>query len=172
MKVSTSFSTARKLLGEIPHITCQRAVKKHWRRDSNDGALVQSVLWLFCWAKNGMGSGAAESKAREIFDHLRPEGRSFTDFDRRVGYSYAVRNRYSSDAHVEDEVKRRLAKGAEVPGPNQRGAHGASESSGRTPKVSKVRGVPADPSAIEWAVSFIDPFEKPGEKYLGLIAAW
>ncbi len=164
MKVSTSFSTAKKLLGEIPHITCQRAIQNRWRRDSNDGVTAQSVLWLFCWAKNGMGSGAAESKAKEIFDHLRPEGRSFADFDRRVGYPYAVRNRYSSDADVEHEVKRRLAKGAEVPGPNKQRAVGATVSPGRTAKVSEVSTVPADPSAIKWAVSFIDRFEKPGEK--------
>ena len=165
MKVSTSFSAAKKLLGEIPHITCQRAIPNRWRRDSNDGVTAQSVLWLFCLAKNGMGSGAAESKAREIFDHLRPEGRGFADFDRRVGYPYAVSNRYSSDAHVEHEVKRRLAKGAEAAGPNQRRAFCASVSPGKTAKVSEVRAVLADPSAIKWAVSFIERFEAPGEKF-------
>jgi len=112
-----------------------------------------------------MGSGAAESKAREIFDHLEPEGRSFTDFDRRVGYSYAVRNRYSSNIDVEDEVRRRLAKGGELPDPNQRGARGATASPGTTARVSKVSALPADPSAIEWAVSFIERFEKPGEQF-------
>jgi hypothetical protein len=55
----------------------------------------ESVNWLFCWAKTGMGSKAAAQDARRVFDTILPM--SFAEYDRRVDHEYARAHRYQAD---------------------------------------------------------------------------
>lgn len=104
MKLSKPFRAATQDLHAIPYATCQKAIPRHWQKLSGDEVKAQSILWLFCWAKTGMGSPKAEGKAREVFDALSPEGKDFNHFDKHVGHDYAERFRYTSK-DIESQVK-------------------------------------------------------------------
>lgn len=101
--------TALQLLSQIPHAKCQNALEAHWHVDHENLAKAQSVLWLFCWAKTGLGSESARLEAQNVFNEILThdcfdEKTTFFDwFDARVDHEYARRYRYSPK-YLEDEL--------------------------------------------------------------------
>jgi hypothetical protein len=94
MQLLVSNAEAKRLVESIPHNTCVDASAIHWTVSDQGNASAQSVLWLFCWAKTGMGSRRAADAARVVFEQLFPV--KFTEFDARVDHQYARDNRYSA----------------------------------------------------------------------------
>ena len=62
---------ARKLIGSIPHKTCQTGLQKNWREGGKAGVTAQSICWLYCWAKTGMNSSDAAIQARRAFNKMK-----------------------------------------------------------------------------------------------------
>ena len=93
MRLQVPPQEAIQLLETIPHKTCRTAIQTRWHVGSNGHVAAQSALWLFCWAKTGMGSPEAESESRRIFNLHFPI--AFENFDAQVPHEYARRNRYS-----------------------------------------------------------------------------
>jgi hypothetical protein len=101
MKLRVSFQRARTLIEQIPHSTCVRAAARRWHVTDDENVRAQSVLWLFCWAKTGMGSPVAAEEARRVFDLILPV--TFDQVNARVDHEYARRGRYSR-ACIEAEL--------------------------------------------------------------------
>ena len=72
MKVSAG--EAKQAISQIEHKTCQRGLERYWipyqDATGKDQATAQSICWLFCWAKTGMGSRKALTQARHAFDYI------------------------------------------------------------------------------------------------------
>jgi hypothetical protein len=91
--LTVSVEQARKRIERIPHNTCRIGAQRHWRPTHEGNVSEQSVNWLFCWGKTGMGSEAAAEEARRVFDEILPV--AFQQYDELVGYERAERRRYS-----------------------------------------------------------------------------
>jgi hypothetical protein len=76
MKLKVSFDESKKLLNTIPHSRCTDAIAAHWQKDG-DSVKVQSICWLFCWAKTGWGSEKTASEAENVFDSIFDKSFSF-----------------------------------------------------------------------------------------------
>ena len=94
-------------LSEVPHAVCQAGLQKHWHVGPDGQVAAQSALWLFCWAKTGMGSDKAAAAARQAFNRIL--NISYEAFDSRVPHEWARRMRYSS-ANLESTLNDLLAK--------------------------------------------------------------
>jgi hypothetical protein len=105
MQLLVSNAEALRLIESIPHAACVEGSVNNWNVSDQGNATAQSVLWLFCWGKTGMGSRTAARRAREVFDQLFPV--KFDVFDARVDHQYARDNRYS-DFNLEAELTLRL----------------------------------------------------------------
>ena len=92
MKLTVSTDDARKLIGQIPHSTCRRAAERHWSVNAAATVPEESVNWLYCWAKTGMGSPTAAEEARHVFDAILPV--TFLQYDRMMNHEYARAHRY------------------------------------------------------------------------------
>lgn len=108
MRMKVSPSAALSILRTIPHDRCQRGIRTRWRTVGGQ-ASAQSALWLYCWAKTGMGSAEAADAARRAFDAIFdiPYGR----FAARVPHDWAQRNRYNASPTVARELQRFLEDG-------------------------------------------------------------
>jgi hypothetical protein len=93
MRLTVPAQQARQLIDQIPHATCTGAAAHRWHVADDDTVRAQSVLWLFCWGKTGMGSSAAAREARFVFDSILPI--AFERFDSLVNHEYARKQRYS-----------------------------------------------------------------------------
>jgi len=93
MRLTVGVDRARRLIEQIPNATCRSAAQ--WRWNVADDATVpeESVNWLFCWGKTGMGSRAAAEEAVRVFDAILPV--SFSEYDRLVLHEYARTHRYA-----------------------------------------------------------------------------
>lgn len=105
IKLSVTFGRARALIEEIPHQRCHKGVMRHWNPGGNAGVTAQSICWLFCWAKTGMGSQLAACEAQRVFNAIF--NNSFDWFDARVGYEWARDARYTNK-DIESEFQQRL----------------------------------------------------------------
>jgi hypothetical protein len=105
-KLRVSYEEAKSLLSDIPNATFQRAIKRNWHVNEEGYANAQSILWLFCWAKTGMGSLESELEAQNVFNKIFPFTYEF--FDSRVDHEWARRMRYSRD-NIEEELARLLS---------------------------------------------------------------
>jgi hypothetical protein len=83
---------ARRRIYLIPHATCQYAAEHHWNVLDDGTVPEESVNWLFCWAKTGMGSRPAALAARSVFDGILPT--TFVQYDAAVDHEYARAHRY------------------------------------------------------------------------------
>jgi hypothetical protein len=92
MKLIVSVETARRLIEGIPHETCRDAAENNWNVSKDGYVPEESVNWLFCWGKTGMGSAEAAQTARRVFDTILPL--SFAEYDTRVDHEYARSHRY------------------------------------------------------------------------------
>ena len=86
---------ASELLGNIPNKTFERALERNWHCNDEGYISAQSVLWLFCWAKTGMGSQWAAMEAQSVFDRIFPFTYNF--FDSRIDHEWARKMRYSKE---------------------------------------------------------------------------
>lgn len=105
MRLLVDNAEAERLVASIPHRTCVDASENNWIVSDQGNAKAQSVLWLFCWGKTGMGSREAARVSREVFDQIFPI--KFTQFDALVDHEWARANRYS-DFDLEAELTTRL----------------------------------------------------------------
>jgi hypothetical protein len=92
MYVTKSADEVDRLLRDIPHKTCTNAIDKYWKVGQDGRVRAQSVLWLFCWAKTGMGSEAARMQSVEVFNKVLPT--RFEELDAVLDHDYARRARY------------------------------------------------------------------------------
>lgn len=94
------------ILDSVSHQRFDTARASHWLVEAGkvDGG---SVCWLFCWATTGMGSENATYEAKQAFNKILKI--SFSEFDKRVGYSRAQQLRYHHfDPQVDAELKESL----------------------------------------------------------------
>src|SRR4051812_33557991 len=105
MRLIVDNAEAERLIASIPHSNCVGASQNNLGVSDLGNARAQSVLWLFCWAKTGMGSRKAARAAQDVFDRILPM--SFTQFDALVDHQFARDNRYS-EFELEAELAIRL----------------------------------------------------------------
>src|ERR1017187_813844 len=84
---------AVKELRRIDHATCQTALVRCWTVRSDGSVPAQSILWLFCWANNGMGSTRAAEQARQAFNKVFDQ--TYEWLAARITLDYAHSRRYS-----------------------------------------------------------------------------
>lgn len=95
---------AIRLLNTVPHMRFQNAIASHWKVDNAGHIAAQSVCWLFCWGKTGMGSNAAKVVACNVFDEVF--SLSFDEFEKRIPHEWARGARYNTDSEkIEMELK-------------------------------------------------------------------
>ncbi len=105
MRMRVSANDAVALIRRIPHAGCQKAARRNWVEGGEAGVTAQSICWLFCWAKTGMGSEAAARQAQQAFDTIF-DG-SYHWFDSKVPHEWARRARYAR-GDIEDDLGRYL----------------------------------------------------------------
>jgi hypothetical protein len=108
MRIKVSPDEAERLLEGLENKAFQGALPNHWKVYNDGHVCATSVLWLFCWAKTGMGSAKAEKAARELFDRIMEK--SFIYCNARIPHKeLAKKYRYSKDEQdVEDKLAERL----------------------------------------------------------------
>jgi hypothetical protein len=72
MRLTVGVEEARNRIEQIPHATCRSAAERHWNVADEARVPEESVNWLFCWGKTGMGSRAAAEEAKRVFDAILP----------------------------------------------------------------------------------------------------
>jgi len=96
MNLTVGVEQARKLVEQIPHGTCRSAAARHWNVADDGSVPEESINWLFCWAKTGMGSRTAAQEAQRVFNVILPV--TFAQYDHLVDHEYARLHRYAGDA--------------------------------------------------------------------------
>jgi hypothetical protein len=97
MTLTVSVDEARKLIEQIPHKTCRSASERCWNVDDDARVPEESINWLFCWGKTGMGSRTAAQEAKRVFDAILPV--AFSTYDHLVDHEYARTHRYIGNGH-------------------------------------------------------------------------
>jgi len=92
LRLTVSADAARRLIAQIPHSNCTAAAPERWRVAPDGTVAEDSINWLFCWAKTGMGSENASEAARKVFDAILPV--TFDQYKARVDHEYAPTPRY------------------------------------------------------------------------------
>lgn len=92
MKLTVSIDQARKLIEQIPHGTCRIGAQRHWNVADDATVPKQSVNWLFCWGKTGMGSRTAAEEAKRVFDTILPV--NFSRYEELIHHEHARTHRY------------------------------------------------------------------------------
>jgi hypothetical protein len=101
--LQVSQERAIRLLNTVPHKRFQNAIEFHWKADETGHVAAQSVCWLFCWGKTGMGSEAAAAVARNVFDAILTI--KFSELNRRITHKWARGARYDhNSAKIEMEL--------------------------------------------------------------------
>lgn len=95
LRLTVGVDDARRRVEQISHATCRAAAEHHWNVLEDGRVPEESVNWLFCWAKTGMGSDAAAQGAKRVLDAILPI--SFAEYDRRVDHEYARAHRYTAE---------------------------------------------------------------------------
>jgi hypothetical protein len=111
LKLKVSKEESLNQLRSIRHSKCQSAIENNWRVDDDGTVKTQSICWLFCWGKTGLGSLDAASDARYVFDKIF--NITFDFFDSRVPHEWARKARYLSydldNVGIDNELKTYLA---------------------------------------------------------------
>ena len=92
---------AWKLIRAIPHKACQKAAQQCWIEGGSAGVTVQSICWLYCWAKTGMNSADASDVAKLAFDQIFDK--PYAWFDASVSHEWARKARYQH-GNMESEL--------------------------------------------------------------------
>lgn len=104
-KLQVPVEEAKRLIDSINNAKFLRAKEANWTVDQDGNVRAQSVLWLYCWAKTGMGSISSAIRAQEVFDALFPF--KYDLLDSRVDHKWAQKMRYSNQ-NIEEELERLL----------------------------------------------------------------
>src|SRR5207245_10418023 len=86
LKLTVSVDEAKRMISQIPHSTCTDAASQRWHVAADGTVQDESVNWLFCWAKTGMGSPTAAEAARKVFDAILPI--TFDQYGAMVDHEY------------------------------------------------------------------------------------
>ena len=105
MYLQKSAQGAERLILSIPHRSCAKAIESNWSVSADGKVRAQSVVWLFCWAKTGMGSEQARQAAMSVFDQILPV--RFADLDALLDHEYARKARYAA-GNIEAQFERLL----------------------------------------------------------------
>lgn len=97
MRLTVTVDQARRLIEQIPHNTCRSAAERCWNISDEGVVQEESVNWLFCWGKTGMGSRTAADEAQRVFDAILPV--AFSRYDHLVDHEYARTHRYIAKGH-------------------------------------------------------------------------
>jgi len=97
MRLNVTVDEARKLIERIPHNMCRMAAERCWNVAEDATVPEESVNWLFCWGKTGMGSRAAAEEAKRVFDAVLPA--AFSRYDQLVDHEHARTHRYIPRGH-------------------------------------------------------------------------
>jgi hypothetical protein len=97
IRLTVIVDEARRCVDAIPHATCRAGAARHWNVSRDKTVPEESVNWLFCWGKTGMGSRNAAAEARRVFNDILSE--TFSSYDRRVAHEDARANRYTGGDH-------------------------------------------------------------------------
>lgn len=93
MRLTVTVDQSRKLVEQIPHNTCRSAAERCWLVAEDAIVPEESINWLFCWGKTGMGSRAAAEEAQRVFNAVLPV--TFSEYDHRIDHEYARSHRYT-----------------------------------------------------------------------------
>jgi hypothetical protein len=96
---------ALEYLEGIDNSAFQKALPQNWHADVNGYVRAQSVLWLFCWAKTGMGKQEMAEEAQAVFDVIFPF--SYNYCEARVDHEWAREKRYAN-GDMEEELSLKL----------------------------------------------------------------
>ena len=107
IKMRITQHDARRLLREIPHKSCQKAIKSCWVEGGAAGVTAQSICWLYCWAKTGMNSIEAAQTSQHAFDQIFD--RPYEWFNARMPHEWARRARYVH-GDIESELLSMLSR--------------------------------------------------------------
>jgi hypothetical protein len=111
MRLTVGVDQACKLVEQIPHDMCRSAAERHWNVADDRTVPEESVNWLFCWGKTGMGSRSAAEKAKRVFDASLPI--SFSCYDHLVDHEYARTHRYiAEDRSVSHRLNTNSVRGS------------------------------------------------------------
>ena len=97
MKLTVGVDRARELIEQIPHKACLKGAERNWNVTDDGTVPEESVNWLFCWGKTGMGKRAAAEQAKRVFDAILPV--AFSWYDGRVDHEYARTHRYVAEGN-------------------------------------------------------------------------
>lgn len=104
VKLKVTPDEALMRLRSVPHETFHKAMGR-WHVDNSGNVRAQSVCWLFCWAKTGMGSDYAAAASQHVFNDIL--NITYERFDALVGHQWALYNRYKAH-NIEAALERML----------------------------------------------------------------
>lgn len=98
MRIRIRAEEAIQILEKIPHKKFREAVNQHWTV-SKDGIVADhSILWLFCWCKNGLNSKAAREEAVNAWNTIMPV--PFRIYEPEIDHDGARKYRYSKSVRI------------------------------------------------------------------------
>ena len=92
IKVRVPFEESKRLVLAIPHRMAQKAAAYHWKPGGDAGVTAQSICWLYCWAKTGLGSEQAAHASKYAFNQTFD--RSYEWLDSKIDHEWARSARY------------------------------------------------------------------------------
>jgi len=101
MKLKIGTDEALGYLIAVDNKGFQKAISEHWHVSKEGFARAQSVLWLFCWAKTGMGSQETAEDVQAVFDAIFPF--TYNYFNSSVDHQCAREKRYTT-GDIEKEL--------------------------------------------------------------------
>jgi hypothetical protein len=95
MTMIVSFSDSKKILNKVHHKSFVNAIDNRWYLGADGQISVQSICWLFCWAKTGMGSETAAIETSKAFDSIF--NIKFGLCDTLIEHNWARKIRYKNE---------------------------------------------------------------------------
>jgi hypothetical protein len=92
IKLRVPFDEAKQLISAIPHQRAQSGSENNWNQGGRSGVTAQSICWLYCWAKTGLGSEKAAREAKSVFSQMFD--RPYEWLDSRINHEWARSARY------------------------------------------------------------------------------
>ncbi len=105
IKLKVDPEEAAYFLEAIDNNTFRKAINENWHVNKEGFVKAQSILWLFCWAKTGMGSKDTAYDVQSVFDAIFPFTYNF--FESRVDLEWARQKRYAK-GDIERELEEKL----------------------------------------------------------------
>ena len=96
ISMKISFEESLRLISRIPHKNCQKGKENYWVQYGADDVTVQSICWLFCWAKitnKHSEPTPAAQEARYVFNQIF--NRPYEWFDEQMSHETAQWLRYA-----------------------------------------------------------------------------